>query len=178
MASQPEATLDGLAGLVEMLDQAGIEFWLAGGWAVDFHAGRVTRPHADIDLVVHHSDQAELHTLLTDVGFEVVDDSEPDAEMIYQRDELKVDLSFVAELEDGTIVSPGWEDWPWPADSFPSVPRQLSAVSCRVVSATTLLTSKREYQANVGDEPRPVDLADTKVLERIVAERGRRRDDV
>lgn len=155
-----------------------IKSGLGARWAVDFYAGRVTRRHADVDLVVHHSDRAELHTLLTDVGFEVIDDSEPDAEMIYQRGELKVDLSFIVVLEDGTIISPGWEHWPWPADSFPSVPRQLSAVSCRVVSATTLLTSKRDYQANVGDEPRPVDLADTKVLERIVAEHERRGDDV
>jgi hypothetical protein len=27
-------------------------YWLFGGWAVDFHAGRVTRDHADIDLAV------------------------------------------------------------------------------------------------------------------------------
>lgn len=36
MAVQPEATLDGLADLVEMLKHSEIEFWLTGGWAVAY----------------------------------------------------------------------------------------------------------------------------------------------
>lgn len=30
--------------LHESLEQEGLEHWLFGGWAVDFHAGRVIRP--------------------------------------------------------------------------------------------------------------------------------------
>jgi hypothetical protein len=169
---QPDATLDSLAELFALLEQAGLQFWLAGGWAVDFHAGRVTRPHSDVDLVVDHADKEELHALLLDAEFKVVEDSEPDAEMTYQRDNFKVDLSFVVELDDGTVVSPGWEHWPWPPGSLSSGISQLSGVSCHVVSASTLLTSKRDYEAHVGDEPRPCDLADIQVLERLVIGRG------
>lgn len=168
VALQTEAKLDSLAELFAMLEQAGLQFWLAGGWAVDFHAGRITRPHSDVDLVVDHADREELHALLLHAGFKVVEDSEPDAEMIYQRDNFKVDLSFIVELDDGTVVSPGWEHWPWPPGSFSSGVRQLSGVSCHVVSASTLLTSKRDYEAHVGDEPRPCDLADIQVLESYV----------
>ena len=135
---------------------------------MDFHAGRVTRPHMDVDLVVNHADKNELHALLVDSGFKIVDDSEPDAEMIYQRGNFKVDLSFIVELDDGTVVSPGWEYWPWPPGSFSSGIRRLSGVSCHVVSASTLLTSKRDYETQVGDEPRPRDLADIQILENLV----------
>lgn len=165
VAPQPEATLDSLAELFALIEKAGLQFWLAGGRAVDFHAAMVTRPHTDVDLVVHHADKEELHSLLLNAGFTVLEDSEPDAEMIYQRDDFKVDLSFIVESDDGTVVSPGWEHWPWPPGSFSSGIRQLSGVSCQVVSASTLLTSKRDYKAHMGDEPRPRDLADIQVLE-------------
>lgn len=151
-----------------MLKQAGLQFWLAGGWAVDFHAGGVTRPHTDVDLVVQHADKKEVHDLLLDAEFKVVDNSEPDAEMIYQRGNFRVDLSFIVELDDGTVVSPGWEHWPWPPSSFSSGIRQLSGVGCHVVSASTLLTSRRDYETQVGDEPRPCDLADIQILESLV----------
>lgn len=168
MTAEPEATLDSLAELFALLEQAGFQFWSAGGWAVVFHAGTVTRPHTDVDLVVHLADKNKLHVLLLDVGFNVIDDSDPDAEMIYQRGTFKVDLSFIVELDNGTVVSPGWERWPWPPSSFSSGTQQLSGVSCCVVSASTLLTSKRDYETQVGVEPRPRDLADIQILERLV----------
>lgn len=36
-------------------------FWcVAGGWAVDLHAGRVTREHGDVDVLILHRDVAAL----------------------------------------------------------------------------------------------------------------------
>jgi hypothetical protein len=54
-----DATEEQLAAIEQMHRQFttnGIEYWLFGGWAVDFHAGRVTRAHADIDLAVWRAD--------------------------------------------------------------------------------------------------------------------------
>jgi len=47
-----EDLLSALSRLDELFGQHGIEYWLFGGWAVDFHAGKVTRPHDDLDLAV------------------------------------------------------------------------------------------------------------------------------
>ena len=47
-----EHQLGALSHLSELLGQHGIEYWLFGGWAVDFHAGKVTRPHDDLDVTV------------------------------------------------------------------------------------------------------------------------------
>lgn len=38
-----------------------INFWLRGGWAIDFLLGKITRLHEDIDLItwVHHREHLE-----------------------------------------------------------------------------------------------------------------------
>ena len=46
------AQLLSIAAIGDALESAGLDYWLFGGWAVDFHVGRVTRPHGDIDLAV------------------------------------------------------------------------------------------------------------------------------
>ena len=42
--------------VVGRLEQAGVRFWLEGGWGVDALLGRSTRPHADLDLAVVEAD--------------------------------------------------------------------------------------------------------------------------
>ncbi len=163
-----ESELAALGSVVDLLDDGRIDFWLAGGWAVDFHHGEVTRSHSDIDLVVYHSDKERIHQALIASGFAVTDDTDPDAEMIHMRDGLKVDLSFITVQPDGTTVTPGWEYWPWPADSFTGEKAHLFAVAARVISAETLLHSKSGWELNTGEAPRPQDIADIETLRRTL----------
>jgi aminoglycoside-2''-adenylyltransferase len=37
---------------------------VAGGWAIDLYLGRVTRPHADIEIAILRRDQTALHDYL------------------------------------------------------------------------------------------------------------------
>lgn len=46
---------------------------VAGGWVVDLFLGRPARPHADVDVAVWRSDQAQLRTALADWTFAVAD---------------------------------------------------------------------------------------------------------
>ena len=40
--------------------------WLiAGGWAIDLHLGRVTRPHKDVDIMIFRHDQLDLQRHFT-----------------------------------------------------------------------------------------------------------------
>lgn len=48
--------LQTIGWLNALFAERGIDCWLFGGWAVDFHAGRVTRHHDDVDLAVWQSD--------------------------------------------------------------------------------------------------------------------------
>lgn len=38
--------------IARILSPLTVSWWLAGGWAVDAHLGRVTRHHADVDILV------------------------------------------------------------------------------------------------------------------------------
>jgi hypothetical protein len=46
-------------------------WFVVGGWAIDLHLGRVTRPHGDVDVAVYRRDQAALRAFLADGGWTV-----------------------------------------------------------------------------------------------------------
>jgi hypothetical protein len=58
---------------IESLDQAlraaGLDYWLFGGWGVDFWVGRVTRDHADIDAAAWRRDYDEIRAALLAAGW-------------------------------------------------------------------------------------------------------------
>jgi aminoglycoside-2''-adenylyltransferase len=65
--SEALATLQVLSGLRSPV-------WLVGGLAADFHIGRWTRDHGDIDLVGFEDDRDASHAELAELGFERTDD--------------------------------------------------------------------------------------------------------
>jgi hypothetical protein len=58
------AQLRTIGWLEALFAEEGIDYWLFGGWAVDFHARRVTRDHIDIDIDVAVS-AADWHRIAT-----------------------------------------------------------------------------------------------------------------
>jgi hypothetical protein len=50
----------------EVMRQAGVRWWVSGGWAIDLCIGRQTRPHNDIDIGVFRSDQATIQHFFAD----------------------------------------------------------------------------------------------------------------
>ena len=49
-----------LAAAAALMRGFGAPWCVAGGWALDLFLGRVTRPHADVDLALFRADQAAL----------------------------------------------------------------------------------------------------------------------
>ena len=60
--------------MLDALDDAGVQAWLAGGWGVDALLGEQTRPHLDLDLVFDADDDGERRALeaLAELGFRVM----------------------------------------------------------------------------------------------------------
>ena len=56
---------------VEPLAALPCSWFVVGGWAIDLHLARVSRPHADVDVAVYRRDQAAVRTFLAAGGWEV-----------------------------------------------------------------------------------------------------------
>lgn len=58
-----------VASLYQNAESDGIKFWIDGGWAIDAHLGKQTRPHGDLDIAVHEGDAQRLKQHLVSDGF-------------------------------------------------------------------------------------------------------------
>lgn len=78
--------------LLTMLDAEAVWFGLAGGWGVDALAGRMTRAHADLDLIVAADRMDDTVRLLTEDGYQVATDWLPVRLELHDGDGRAVDL--------------------------------------------------------------------------------------
>src|SRR4051794_18741236 len=77
--------LAALAELHELLAGRGIDYWLFGGWAVDFHADAVTCAHDDLDIAVWAADRLRVGELLAGAGWRLEADESADGYVVYAR---------------------------------------------------------------------------------------------
>src|SRR6266508_4001599 len=114
-----DAQLAALVSIHELLDANRIECWLFGGSAVDFHARKVSRPHDDIDLAVWLKDHDRIAALLTTDGWSHAPEEVEDGYTGYERDDVKLELAFLARDTNGDIYTPLTEGrGTWPEGSF------------------------------------------------------------
>jgi lincosamide nucleotidyltransferase A/C/D/E len=59
-------TADDVLEIIHRLDDAGIEWWIHGGWGDDALLGRETRPHDDLDIAVRRADVERLEPILSE----------------------------------------------------------------------------------------------------------------
>ena len=152
------------------LRRAKVDHWLGGGWAIDFHTGRVSREHSDVDLVVAVRQRDVLARVLTAAGFAPRASDAPDAVQTFVRGDVSVEVTFIIEGPDGTVVTPGYEDWPWLAGAFDGGEIEFGGIRIKAVAPAALLDTKVGWADHVGEEPRPHDLADIQVLGRHLAD--------
>ena len=55
-----------------LLSDLTVPYWIAGGWAIDLAVGRVTRDHADVDIMLLERDEHALQTDLTQVDIQLI----------------------------------------------------------------------------------------------------------
>jgi Aminoglycoside-2''-adenylyltransferase len=141
--SRAAAQLETIGWLHRNLAEQGIEYWLFGGWAVDFHAGRVTRDHADVDLAVWRTDLGHVRALLEAHGWAHVPEPGEDGYTGYERGDVRVELAFLARDDDGTVYTPLTDGrGSWPDGSFGDAMAEVDAVPARVVSLASLIQEK------------------------------------
>jgi hypothetical protein len=126
MAVKAEDQLGALSYLHELFGQHGIEYWLFGGWAVDFHAGKVTRPHDDLDVAVWSHDGDRVRELLTTAGW---NHTPEEGYSVYERDDVCLEVAVRDHGE-------------WPPESFEDDVAEVGGVRARVVSLSALRADK------------------------------------
>ena len=158
--------LAALARLHDLLGQHGIEYWLFGGWAVDFHAGSVTRRHDDLDLAIWQEDQDRVASLLVADGWKHAPREDEDGYTGYEQGALRVELAFLASSENGEVYTPLREGRAeWPDDAFDTDVAELCGVRARLISLHAIKADKAEAH----DDPvvAAKDRADLETLSRL-----------
>jgi hypothetical protein len=155
----------------DSLEAAGVEWWLYGGWVVDFLYGSITREHSDIEIFIWEQDAASARDALTNAGFLAPPGLHPDEGQPFLKEGVEINATYLRTNGYGTIVTPGrWADWPWLRGSFDGPPACLGETEVPVISAAAQLDMKLRFPEHPhGAAWREKDHHDIRVLREIVA---------
>jgi dihydrofolate reductase len=135
--------LSALADVDVLFEQAGIAYWLFGGWAVDFYAGSVTRPHDDVDVAVWLDDLPRIAALLEAKDWRHTPSSDDDGGTGFEREGVRIELTYLARGDDGHVVTPLRDrDALWPDGTFSNDTRELHGVRARLIRLESLAGGK------------------------------------
>ena len=140
---QAEPQLATIARLSALLQRQGIEWWLFGGWAVDFHVGHLTRAHDDIDIATWYRDREILMPILVQDGWAHRADADGDGYTCFEHDTIRLEVAFLARDDKGNVYTPiesGRAEWP--RATFGSDTRELLGVTARVITRDALVAEK------------------------------------
>lgn len=145
------------------LADAGVRYWLVGGWGVDALVGRQTRPHRDLDLLVDADDEALRLGVLADLGYAVETDWRPVRVEVVRPGSGWVDVHPVVFDAAGNGVQAGLDDteFHYPAEIFTT--GRVGGIVVGCVSAAAQRTAHEGYA------PRPQDVHDVAQLAALAA---------
>ena len=147
LASRQLASLERVG---KLLGTRAIDYWLFGGWAVDFYAGSVTRAHDDVDIAIWFDDLRDVVRLLEADDWKHAPADDEDGGTGYEREGVRLELTYLVRNGNGDVYIPLNDGpVPWDRRSFADDVRDLSGVRARVIT----LTSLREMKSWLRDDP-------------------------
>ncbi len=155
-----------LAQTHELFTRSGIDYWLFGGWAVDFHAGTITRSHDDIDVAVWLDDHGRIAQLLGAEGWRHAPESDEDGGTGCERDAVRLELTFLVPGDGGEVFIPLcagrvlWSDEPLNTNLA-----ELSGVRARVLGLAELKRGKARFRDDPPEAAK--DRADFEILSQL-----------
>jgi lincosamide nucleotidyltransferase A/C/D/E len=102
--------------LLDLVEAAGVQAWVAGGWGVDALAGRQTRRHYDLDLLIgdDHGDLAQVAHALTQAGFQLAESEQNPGLAMPSRHFWRHDSGYSVEVLPVALREPPFS-WAGPA---------------------------------------------------------------
>ncbi|GAB2565187.1 nucleotidyltransferase domain-containing protein [Gracilibacillus alcaliphilus] len=115
MTQQTDSQLKMLAEISTISKTIGIDFWLRGGWAIDFLLGKITRQHDDIDLVTWIHNRKYLEAELIKAGYEqtFVKEEFSDRQSDFRKKDVEITCSYIIRSDDGNLMMNGLPEWIW-----------------------------------------------------------------
>ena len=153
-----------------LLKAAGIPHWLAGGWAIDFLVGRVTRQHSDVDFAIWKDDWQRVDPLLLAHEFAPRTNKFPDETGRLVHKGTHFEFYLLQKNTAGDIYVDGrWTDWPFP-DKCWSATGCLQGLLVPVMSPKNLLDGKQRWpDQELGSPLREKDQHDINILRSYLA---------
>jgi Aminoglycoside-2''-adenylyltransferase len=163
LSSRSSEQIEAIGSLDAALESARIEYWLFGGWAVDFWVGRVTREHDDIDVAAWRGDYDAIKQTLVDAGWRHTPVENEVVGTRYTWGSAEVEFTFLEARDDGAVVIPIPErEVVWPTNPFGDERRLLHSVGARTIPLE-LLRSGKQMTRDAPDEAAK-DRADVQAL--------------
>lgn len=140
--------------------------WLFGGWGLDARIGRVTRDHGDVEFWVDRDTSHQVQRLLVDAGATLLGTQPPEESAEYDWDGTWFSTAYFDRRPDGTFTVRGrFDDWVFPAGSFPDTPVTLEGRPVLAMSVAGMLAMKEQYPHLRHGRPwREKDAADVALL--------------
>lgn len=161
MGRKETTTKEDLMTVINLLENAGITYWIDGGWGVDILAGKQTRPHRDIDINFDTQYTDKLLSILLEYGYEVDTDWKPVRVELYSEKYGYLDIHPFVLNEDGTSkqadLEGGWYEFD--KDLFSNAVFEKKIIPCISLKGQKLFHS--------GYELRDKDRHDISILESI-----------
>ncbi len=150
-----------------------IEWWLRGGWAVDFFRGRLSRDHHDIDVFVWTRDGDRFVPALERSGF--MEDrglrSVCDRYLSKQDEELQIvliDLGLNGDVSSADGPHKGWD--PWPAGMLDGSYGQIGDLIVPIIGPDSQIRIKEMFGRWRPDlPPREYDATDIALIRNALA---------
>jgi Aminoglycoside-2''-adenylyltransferase len=166
LSERASEQIQAIGSLDAALGNAQIEYWLFGGWAVDFWVSRMTREHEDIDAAAWRRDYDGIKRALVDMGWRHTPVENEVVGTRYTRGRVEVEFTFVEACEDGAVVIPIPEhEIVWTTEPFGEERRVLHDVGARVIPLD-LLRSGKQMTRDAPDEAAK-DRADVQALTQL-----------
>ena len=161
MGRKEATTKEDLMTVIGILENAGITYWIDGGWGVDILAGKQTRTHRDIDINFDAQYTEKLLNLLLECGYEVDTDWEPVRIELYSEKYGYLDIHPFVLNKDGTAkqadLEGGWYEFE--KDLFGNAVFEGKTIPCISVKGQKIFHS--------GYELRDKDKHDILILENV-----------
>lgn len=141
------------ARVLRAFRSGGVAVTVAGGWGIDALAGRQTRRHYDLDLIIEREQEATARTVLAGLGYRPGDDEHMPGLPLPHRCTLHDHAGHVVELLPAATGGP-----PFTAVTDPYAPGVIGGEPCTCLSVPLQRLLHRGYP------PRACEPGDLRVL--------------